>query len=92
MKTLQLTPQDQNNVIGKSLELKRSIEYITNDVKPHFEQMESWEVKEYKNVLENDSNELEQNKAYMMENQSVFNNVLSKYDLTVVTFISKFLQ
>ena len=92
MKTLQLTPQDQNNLIGKSLELKRSIEYITNEVKPHFEQMESWEVKEFKSVLENDSKELDETKAYMMENQSVFNELLLKYDLTVVTFISKFLQ
>lgn len=91
MKTLILKPQHETTSIGLMLQYKSAIEYHNKNIAPRFNEMEKWEQKEYKKNLIDYTNSLEDNKKYIIENESFFNELLSQYNLSVSIFINKYI-
>lgn len=89
MKTTDLKPQHQTTQIAKLLDAKAQVEYLNTQVVPHFSEMESWEVTEYKAILKDYTDKIEMLKAYIIKYEADFNDILWYYDLTVTTFIAK---
>ena len=94
MKTLNtikdLTPLHQDSLLWNLMELVEKINYIHNEVLSHRDELEEWEAKEYDGVLSDHYATLEGTRDHIRDNESVFNEMLSTYGLTVTTFINKF--
>lgn len=83
-----LQPKHQDSILGQLLELKKSIDYHTAEIKPHLETMEKWEKKEYLEVHEGNVASFNNLKNYLNDEESTFNTILSEYNLTVEEFIN----
>lgn len=91
METLSLKPQHQSSVIGQLLELKSQLQFHKTEIAPKFYQMEKWEQKEYIKVDSDNQNEFDTLKSYLIVNESIFNDILNHYNLSVAVFVNKFL-
>lgn len=87
MKIEQLKPQHQDSVIGVMISLNCQMMHYKSEILPYINDMAAWEAKEY--VLINDSNakQFDDCKAHIIENESIFNEMLSSYNLSVATFV-----
>lgn len=75
----------------QSLELKKQINYYNNQIKTHFDEMEDFEINEYVQCYKDNIILLKENKKTMMNNESVFNKLLSCYNITTTIFCTKYL-
>ena len=91
MKTLALKPQHETSVIGQMIQLASSINYHKNEIAPRLQDAEPFERKEYEAMNNENIQSLSEMKAYIIENESTFNNLLSSYGLSVSIFINKFI-
>lgn len=92
METLKLKPAHVDTVIGKLIDFKKAIDYHLEYIKPRYSKMEPWERKEYEKVFQYDLEELKHLKFYLMDNEPLFNKMLSEYNLSVAVFIAKYLN
>jgi len=91
MKTLALKPQHETSVIGQMIQLVSSINYHKNEIAPRLHEAELFERKEYEAMNNENIQSLSEMKAYIIENESTFNNLLFSYGLSVSVFINKFI-
>ena len=91
MNTIKLNAKHQDSVIGQILELKNQITYHTENIAPFYSEMQAWEAKEYKSVYDENISRLSELKNMLIENESIFNEILSSYNLTVAVFINKYI-
>ncbi len=91
MKTLNFQPIHQDSVACKAMELKSKIEYTKNYLKNYSLDMADFQIKEYKELIKEDSEQLQQYIVELKNNESVFNQFLYLYGLTVTVFIAKYL-
>ena len=91
MKTLALKPQHETSVIGQMIQLASSINYHKNEIAPRLQDAVPFERKEYEAMNNENIQSLSEMKAYIIENESTFNNLLSSYGLSVSIFINKFI-
>lgn len=91
MKTLTLKPQHETSVIGQMIQLVSSINYHKNEIAPRLQDAELFERKEYEAMNNENIQSLSEMKAYIIENENVFNDLLSSYGLSVSVFINKFI-
>jgi len=54
--------------------------------------MEKWEVEEYKSVNSNNIAKLNELKCTLIENESIFNEILNTYNLSVAVFLNKYIS
>jgi len=92
MKHFIFKPKHEDTLLQKSLSLKSQISYINIALAAYSHKLQNWEIAEYKEILSSLSNEMEQAKAKLLENQSVFNEILAEYNTSVVVFIAKHLN
>lgn len=92
MTTLKLQPKHEDTVIAKMLSLKSQINYHIENVAPFYSEMEKYEAKEYKEIYSENVTELNEKKQYILENEMLFNNILSLYGLTVTIFLVRFID
>ena len=91
MKSSELKPQHQTSVIGRMLDIRNQIIYLKNNVIPFSYKMEKWEYKEYSLQFNNYKQELDELSDYIYKNESLFNEILSNYNLSVSVFINKYI-
>lgn len=90
MKAENLKPQHQTSAIGQLLELKAQVVYHELNIAPFYSEMEAWEKKEYAGVYAKNIDALNQLKKHVIENESLFNDILNSYGLSVSVFLSKY--
>ena len=76
----------------KSLELKKQIDYYNNVIKSNFENIDEWKVKEYVACYKDNIKQLNYNIKTMLSNESIFNDLLACYNITVIIFCRKYLN
>ena len=81
----------KDTLISKSIELKKQIDYYINNIQPKFDDLEDWQINEYKQVHKDNIEALNGHIIHMRANESVFNELLSCYGLIVTIFIRKHL-
>ena len=92
MQTLQLRPQHQDSVIGQMLKAKAAVNYYNAEILPNYKDMDAWEVNEYEVTNNANVAELERLEKYIIEHESLFNELLFEYGYTVTTFLAKFIK
>ena len=58
-------------------------------IEPYLFTSDAWEQKEHEQVYNNNLNKVKECISYMMDNESIFNDLLSTYNITVVTFVAR---
>lgn len=91
MEKINFKPIHQDSIPCKCIELKKQIDYYCAKISPNFDDMEDWQINEYKQVYKDNIEALNGFICNMRANESIFNEVLSCYNLTVTTFIRKYL-
>jgi len=86
---MKLKPEHQDTVLGTFLSVESQIRYHEKNIIPFYAGMEDWERNEYQEVYKSNVEQLEAMAVYMMQNEALFNDLLSDYGLTVVLFIAK---
>jgi hypothetical protein len=86
---MKLKPEHQDTVIGTFLSVERQIKYHIKNTLPFYAEMEEWDRKEYQEIYKSNIEQSEAMAVYMMQNESIFNKLLSDYGLTVILFIAK---
>ena len=81
----------KDTLISKSIELKKQIDYYINNIQPKFDDIEDWQINEYKEVHKNNIELLHYYINEMLRNESIFNDILQYYNLTTVIFCRKYL-
>lgn len=92
MTSKNLKPQHQSTIVGQLLEAKQAVNYHNKNIKPFLSDMENWEAKEYTDVNNDNLNKINNLKNVLIENESIFNPLLSEYELTVTIFIAKYIN
>ncbi len=87
MKLLKLKPQHEDTIIAKYLTLLNSVNHNKLNIEPYYNNMELWQQKEYIEVNNENLKQLEIFKQIMINNQSIFNDILSHYNITVTLFL-----
>jgi len=77
----------QDSLLGKYSELVKQINYHNTLIAPFFSEMTAWEAREYKRVNEEYLYEIEECKAAIMENEAIFNELLSSRNITVAEYL-----
>ncbi len=87
-------PQLQDSTLGQMIYLKTQIDYHLKNIIPFYSEMEFWERKEYEAVYSLNVSDLENKKKYVMEHESIYNELLSasKMSMSVTVFINKFIN
>lgn len=88
MKKVVLKPKHRDTVLFKVQANAKAISFFKENIEPKFSSMEEWEIKEYKLAHEIAKQTLKKLNDFMIENESVFNEMLFEYNLTVTTFIA----
>jgi len=86
MKSSDLKPQHQTNVIGQILDLCDSNVYVKECLS---QDMEAWERKEYESILNENIDTLKKLKDYILIHKEGFEEILSQYKLSVAVFINQ---
>lgn len=92
MTTLTLKAKHEDTLVGQYLNLVSQVNYHNANIAPFYSEMEKWEMKEYVAVNNDNLEAIENCKKAMMQNEAIFNNLLSEYNLSVVIFIAKYAQ
>lgn len=87
-----LLAKHQDTLLGQYLELVAQVNYHNTNIDPFYSDMENWEMKEYVAVNNDNLEAIENCKKSMMQNEAIFNELLSEYNLSVAVFISKYSQ
>jgi hypothetical protein len=90
--TLKLKPQHQDSVIGQILKAKAAVNYFNTEILPRYKEMDVWEANEYEVVNQKNLAELERLEKYIINHEALFNDLLCEYDLTVTTFLAKYIK
>lgn len=88
----QLKPQHQDSVIGRALNAASAANYLKTEILPRYDEMEAWELNEYRNSYYDHLEELKGLKEYLIENKAHFNSLLSTYNMCVSIFITKYIN
>ena len=78
----------QDSLLGRYSELVKQINYHNELIAPFFSEMTTWEAKEYKAVNEQYLIEIESCKSAIMENETIFNELLACRNITVQQFFN----
>ena len=81
----------EGTVIERVIILSKSIKYYNEVIEPAFANNEEWVVKEHKQAHKNELEEINKLAELMKENESFWNLELAHYNLTVTTFLAKYL-
>lgn len=92
MIALKLKPQHETTVIGQIIDANRAVNYHNENTAPFYNQMEKWEMKEYKSVNDDNIAKIKILKDTLISNESLFNNLLSEYNLTTTIFIARYIN
>lgn len=90
MTTLKLQAKHEDTLVGQFLNAVSQVNYNNANIAPFYSEMEKWEMKEYVAVNNGNLEIIENCKKAMMENEAIFNEMLSEYNLTVAVFINKY--
>jgi len=90
MTTLKLQAKHEDTLVGQYLNLVAQVNYHNANTAPFYSEMENWEMKEYVAVNNDNLEAIENCKKAMMENESIFNELLSAYNLSVAVFVNKY--
>ena len=88
---MKLKLSHEGTVIERVIVVAKSIEHYKKSVEPSFSSMEEWAVKEHKQVHEKELELINDLADYLTENESFWNLELAHYNLTVTTFLAKYL-
>ena len=66
----------------------KQIAYHESAIAPKLAEMEKWEAKEYQIVHESNVAEFNYLRKHIMSNESVFNEMLSKFNMSAAVFIA----
>ncbi len=77
-----------DSLLGKYSELVNKINYHNTSIAPFFSEMAAWEVKEYSDINEENLTEINFVKGAIMENEAIFNELLSDQNITVAEFLN----
>ena len=89
MKIADLKPEHQDTLIGQLLTLKSRREYYLKNTMPFYSEMTKSEQKEYSELYDENESDIRILSECIMQNQSIFNHILSNYNLSCVTFLAK---
>ena len=89
MKITDLKPEHQDTLIGKLLTLKSKRNYYLKNTITFYNEMTKSEQKEYSELYEENESDIRILSSCIMEHQSIFNSILSNYNLSCVTFLAK---
>ena len=81
----------EGTVIERVIKLAKSIEYYDEVIEPSFANNEAWVIKEHKQANKSELLEINNLADYLKENESFWNLELAHYNLTVTTFLAKYL-
>ena len=90
MTTLKLQAKHEDTLVGQFLNAVSRVNYHNANIAPFYSEMEKWEMKEYVAVNNDSLETIENCKKAMMENEAIFNELLSDYNLSVAVFINKY--
>jgi hypothetical protein len=90
--TLKLKARHQDSVIGQILSVKSAVNYHNDVVLPRYKEMDVWEANEYEVLNQKNLTELERLENYIKHHEALFNELLCEYDLTVTTFLAKYIK
>ena len=88
---MKLKLSHEGTVIERVITLSKSIEYYDEVIEPSFVNNEEWVVKEHKQAHKSELLEINSLADYLKENEAFFNLELAYYNLTVTTFLAKYL-
>ena len=91
MNTIVFKEKHADTIPAKSIELAKQIFHYRSEIAPNFDDMEDWQINEYVEVYKSNLLKLIDNINYMIENESVFNEILCEHNLTTVIFCAKYL-
>ena len=87
MASLNLKPQHQDSALQTIMNLARSIKHFELFIFPKYSEMTDSERKESSAINEENVLAFESKKKYILENQSIFNELLSEYKISVTIFL-----
>lgn len=91
METIKFKPIHQDSIPCKCIELKKQIDYYSTKIAPNFDELEDWQINEYVIVHKQNIEALNGHIIHMRANESIFNELLNAYNLTVTIFIRKYI-
>ena len=91
MKKINFNPIHQDSIPCKCIELKKQIDYYSTKIAPNFDELEDWQINEYVQVHKQNIEALNGHIVHMRANESIFNELLNAYNLTVTIFIRKYI-
>ena len=88
---MKLKLSHEGTVIERIITLSKSIQYYDEVIEPSFINNEEWVIKEHKQANKSELLELNNLAEFMKENESFWNLELAHYNLTITTFLAKYL-
>ena len=84
-----LRPSHQDTIIGALQETVQAINYHNNVIAPALDTLDASDAREFLLSFDDYTQDRAKYEAYLMDNEAVFNKLLSSYGLTVAVFIAR---
>ena len=91
METINFKENHLGTLPDLAIRLKNQIEFYKEYISPDFDDMEDWEINEYKQVHKQNIEQLTQYIKEMIDNETIFNALLSCYNISTTVFCRKYL-